>query len=105
MTGPSKEDMSLLVSLMSASHSMTTGVMDSLVMNLTYAGRRDEARLSLVQTAVSDALSGPYMPMPNTIMSALYPSPTEVEAWLQQHYGPDWRDPATPKLRGCCDCC
>lgn len=105
-TGGIPEEMKLIVSLLSASHSMTTGTMDSLIHNLTYGGRRSEATVFLIRHRVRSLFGGPYSPNPDYVVAALYPSTEAVDEWLADHYD-DWRDPASARHRhhdgGCCD--
>lgn len=77
----------LIASLMEASMAQTHAVTDSLIDSLTHRAKRAEAQLQIVREVVTALLDGPWMPTPDAIRSALWPSRETVDAALGETEG------------------
>jgi hypothetical protein len=77
----------LVAKLMEASMAQTHAVTDQVIESLTYRAKRAEVERDLIREMVSDLLDGPWMPTPDALRHALWPSRETVDAVLGEKEG------------------
>lgn len=65
----------LISSMVAQTHDTTNQLLDSLTEQVTDS----QARVDAIRAGVADLLDGPYMPTPDAILRALYPSDVMCE--------------------------
>ena len=95
------EDAKFMITLMGAMHNGTTQALEGVLHNQTIQGREHEARFHLLQDAILDAMSSEFILSPAVVVNRRFEAirHENVLEWLEEHYGPNWRDYATPKRR------
>lgn len=74
----------LVAGLMEASMKATAAAADDVIGHLTFRADRAEAQLELIRERVNALLDGPWMPMPDAIRHALWPSDGAIRALLAE---------------------
>jgi hypothetical protein len=74
----------LVADLMTASLRQTQQVTSQVIDNLTERAEVAEATLNAVVESITDLLTGPWMPTPDALLSALYPSSELVAVYRKR---------------------
>ena len=76
---------SLALILMGKMAEDTAATTNALIESLTNQLAEANARIDLIRTGVAALLDGPWMPTPDTIITALYPMHDRVKQYIEDH--------------------
>lgn len=79
MTTPDQAISPLVADIMTAMMSQTHDVTNNIIESLTARADHSEAEIDAIRAGIQTLLDGPYMPTPDAILRALYPSAEMVD--------------------------
>jgi hypothetical protein len=86
------EDVRFALTIASAMAADTASTTNSLMRMMRISDREKEAVIALIRREVSNLANSPVLVNPDRYASALFPYGAEIEEYLEEKYGPDWRD-------------
>lgn len=78
------DEVKTVVSLMSASHSMTNSMTEQVIKNLQFEIKMLKAERTAIRVGVALCFDGPYMPRESTIIGAVHPSLELIESFMEE---------------------